>query len=102
METHEALNDLGERTQLMLKWIKAHNNYKGNDIADEEAKLGTNKPVLTNLPLPKREVYNIIEEHTRNLWQEKWKKNYKKQNYRKISPYCRQRPSEANNEIMPI
>ena len=39
-ETHELLNELGARTKLQLKWIKAHNNYKGNEIADQEAKLG--------------------------------------------------------------
>ena len=72
-ETHDLLNDLGKRTKLDLRWIKAHNNYRGNEIADEEAKLGTTKPVLTNLPLPKSEVKNIIHAHTLKLWQERWK-----------------------------
>ena len=79
-ETHDKLNELGARTKLELCWIKAHNNYKGNEIADQEAKLGTLKPVNTPVPLPKRELYNIIEASTCEKWQNRWKKTIQKSN----------------------
>ena len=33
------LNEIGEYRKLELCWIKAHNNYKGNEIADKHAKI---------------------------------------------------------------
>ena len=53
-DTFESLNEIGRSTRLELRWIKAHNNYKDNEIADQEAKLGTTKPIDSLLPLPKR------------------------------------------------
>ena len=34
-DTHDMLNDLGYNVELC--WIKAHNDYKGNEIANQEA-----------------------------------------------------------------
>ena len=72
------LNELGTNRQLELCWIKAHNNYKGNEIADQEAKLGTTKPINTQVPIPKREIHNIIEASTRKIWEQRWKTQIKK------------------------
>ena len=44
-ETHELLNNLCSCTEKELRWINAQNNCKGDKIADQEAKLGTTKPV---------------------------------------------------------
>ena len=74
LDTFETLNELGRSTRLDLRWIKAHNNYKGNEIADQEAKLGASKPIDTLLPLPKREIHNRIKEHTSEVWADRYKK----------------------------
>ena len=65
------LNEIGRYRQLELRWIKAHNNYRGNEIADQEAKLGTTKPVLTNLPMPKSEISKVVLENTQQIWKER-------------------------------
>ena len=68
LDTFESLNELGRSTRLELRWIKAHNNYKGNEIADQEAKLGATKYIDMVLPLPKREIHNRIKQHTSKIW----------------------------------
>ena len=86
LDTFNALNDLGRSTRLELRWIKAHNNYKGNEIADQEAKLGTEKPVNTALPLPKCVVKGKIKEHTTNIWKERYKNQIKSSTMDKLVP----------------
>ena len=85
-ETHDMLNDLGSMTQLELCWIKAHNNYKGNEIADEEAKIGTTKPINTNVPLPKSEINKLIRESTHEIWKSRWKTQIMSTTTRRLMP----------------
>ena len=85
-ETHDMLNEIGRYRQLELHWIKAHNNYRGNEIADQEAKLGTRKPVEIQLPIPKREIRNIIEANTKKIWQSKWKTQLKSKTMERLMP----------------
>ena len=63
LETIEALNILGEKTyRLELSWIKAHNNYMGNERADELAR----NAIYNNIVL-----FNIAPPHSlfkSNLW----------------------------------
>ena len=85
-ETHDMLHDLGESTQLELCWIKAHDNYTGNEIADQEAKLGTSKPIQTQVPLPKREIHKTIEESTHEIWQNRWERQIKSKTIETLMP----------------
>ena len=77
LDTLEALNALGKRTRLMLKWIKAHNNYKGNEIADTQAKLGATKPAQVRVPIPKSEINNVIKSNTMKIWSNRYANQFK-------------------------
>ena len=86
LDTLEALNDLGRVTRLELRWIKAHNNYKGNEVADQEAKLGTLKPFNSHIPLPKREIHNRIRENTTKRWKDRYQKLIKSRTLELLVP----------------
>ena len=74
-ETIWALNRLGEKCfRLEINWIKAHNNYKGNERADELARQAVQlDDIYTGLNPPastlKRNLWNAIY----NLWDKEWK-----------------------------
>lgn len=47
------LNSLGETTTVEIKYIQAHRNHTGNEVADCDAKLGTkNTYNKVNIPPP--------------------------------------------------
>ena len=47
-----ALNTLGESNEITLRWIPAHCGYKGNELADQLAKRGSNNDRATRIKLP--------------------------------------------------
>ena len=72
LEVKEALNALCNRTDVELSWIKAHVNYKGNEMADRLAKTGT-KLMATETVGPGRTTINgKITQHIYSLWNERW------------------------------
>ena len=67
------LNTLGEHTDICISWIKAHNNYLGNELADEKAKEGAHSddiPVMNRSA--KSEIRNTIDLHYSELWNKRW------------------------------
>lgn len=70
-EAKESLNELGQKIQIEIKWIKAHIHHPGNEIADEEAKKGTLLPDMEEVPLNKVETNAIIDDHIYELWNKK-------------------------------
>ena len=75
METMIALNELGETCQrLELCWVKAHNNYFGNERADELARNAVYENViLFSVPPPhsffKLSLWEAIYEDWKTRWQ---------------------------------
>ena len=51
-ETKSSLNKLGENNQVTLNWIPAHEDHKGNEIADRLAKRGSRVGVRGDDPPP--------------------------------------------------
>ena len=57
-----------KKINITIKWVKAHNNFLGNDIADEEAKKGTDKPNTCGIGYSKNKLKQNIREHFDHLW----------------------------------
>jgi ribonuclease HI/retron-type reverse transcriptase len=80
----KSLNDLASKTEVRLRWIKAHVNHKGNEAADSLAKAGAvaymqdvnlNGLVVEDLnevPPPYSHLVNIVTKGVEKLWSERW------------------------------
>ena len=76
METKDALNDAGKLKQISIRWIKAHVNHYGNELADILAKdgaegLGSNPP--SSLPTSATVVASKIDKAILDIWNQRWK-----------------------------
>ena len=49
IQCHEALDELAKRNTVYIKWIAAHVGHRGNERADELAKIGTTSTSLVSL-----------------------------------------------------
>jgi ribonuclease HI len=67
-----ALNTLGEHTTVELHWIKAHADYKGNELADELAKEGTLLPDSIGAATSRNAKKTEIKQATMKNWNERW------------------------------
>ena len=71
MKATEALNALGQgRERLELNWIKAHNNYPGNERADELAQNAIYHNIVNFDADPPFTV--LKSKLNENLWNEEW------------------------------
>ena len=72
----KALNQLKSKViTLSVIWIKAHNGFTGNELADKYAKLGTidtSNHMITQTT--KQEIKNIIETKSNEYWCRKWER----------------------------
>jgi ribonuclease HI len=76
------LNNLGEKLEVTINWIKAHQGHAKNDMADECAKAGsklTTRPMLSTA-IPEATIQKRIKEYVVKKWNTEWA-NY---------PHCRQ------------
>ena len=74
MKTMEAMHELGSSNQVWLSWVKAHNNFAPNEIADVLAKVGAtlvNGPDF-NHPVPAGYNRQLIEEEVQRRWKTEW------------------------------
>ena len=67
----QELNNLATNRKVTVRWIRAHVGYYGNELADEQAKIGSELP--TNGPSPlthlsKSQLNNLIAEHSTKEW----------------------------------
>ena len=86
LETISLMNELGKKTKLDIKWIKAHIGHKGNEIADAEAKKAANRSAKT---LPRSDRINArktIEEYVHNKWKQRWAGRIKSSNLETFLP----------------
>ena len=58
---------------LVLNWIPSHENIRGNEKADQIAKLGQNNPKIENLPITFDHLRNQIKQNIRGQWGENWR-----------------------------
>jgi hypothetical protein len=80
----KSLNDLASKTEVRLRWIKAHVNHKGNEMADSLAKAGAVAHMqdvnlnglvvedLNEVPPPYSHLVNIVTKGVEKLWSDKW------------------------------
>ena len=67
------LNQLSQLTEVELKWVKAHVNIRGNEIADTQAKLGTkNRANKIDCPAPISWAKQLIKQGSYKDWTHKW------------------------------
>ena len=74
-ETRSSLNNASRTNSITIHWIKAHNNFYGNELADQLAKdgaMGLGTGPYIQVPLSKTvartEVFNSISD----LWNKRW------------------------------
>ncbi len=72
-ECMKKLCQLGAKTKLTLRWVRAHIGTEGNELADALAKQGSIEadPVVVQLPRIYRK--QILRSYTEKLWLEEWK-----------------------------
>ena len=69
----DTLNQLGTKTIVTIKWVKAHNDHVGNEYADYEAKLGTcNVHNLVHIAPPLSWAKGKISQFYQKSWDERW------------------------------
>ena len=69
------LNLLGKTNFIVLRWIKAHVNWKYNEVADKLAKKGAdpNCKRFGDIPMPsKRSIYSDVENMILRKWTYRW------------------------------
>ena len=74
------LNKACDTNPIIIKWIKAHVNHKGNEIGDRAAKTGCCLPTKEQIPVSRVFVKNKIKEELYNKWSRRWQ----------TAPDCRQ------------
>jgi ribonuclease HI len=81
METKLLLNELGTRAEnITLQYIKAHNDIRGNELADRIAKeysqhdtaILTDAEKRLNLPWAKKIIHGKIKAITTTKWESRW------------------------------
>ena len=78
----KSLNDLASYTSVKLRWIKAHVGHRGNEQADQIAKIGATAQYpyhvdhgvveLFNVPAPYSYLAHIVEKGVEDLWTHEW------------------------------
>ena len=68
-----SLNNLAKSKTVVLKWVKAHNDITGNELADQLAKDGTTNTVnKVEIPPPPSWAKHKIAQFIGEKWSERW------------------------------
>lgn len=68
-----ALNTLGETREVVIKWIKSHSDFTGNEAADAEAKSGSRSNIMEAIPSPSNAFKTTLREKLEKRWNQQWK-----------------------------
>jgi len=75
------------QNSITVVWIPSHVDIQGNEAADRLAKDALkNESIDLNVNLGFNEVYEDINQHVLQVWQDKWSKAQKGAHYRSIEP----------------
>lgn len=75
LEGHRALNQLAEHNKVTLVWVPGHSGIDGNDLADERARLGAQRPFIGPNPqygFTKKDIITMITKLTKGESKEFW------------------------------
>ena len=75
-DTKVLLNELADRGDLTLVWLKSHVGIEGNERADDMAKQGGKDGELVEVGMPISEIKNKIKKISESIWKDEWQ-NYK-------------------------
>ena len=70
-QAKESLNLISNH-EVVINWIKAHVNHKGNEIADNLAKTGCKLPCAEGTPLSQAFVKEAIKKELYKEWDRRW------------------------------
>ena len=65
-EAINELNRLSEELSIEIKWIRAHVNFKGNEDADAQAKLGSELEQTSEINIPVNAIKHEIDIYVRD------------------------------------
>ena len=74
-QTYKMLNKLAAKFRVVLNWIRAHNEFNGNELADKAAKGGATSsslPILGDIPLPMSYFKAKISSRVLEDWNAEW------------------------------
>ena len=71
------LNALGRNNTVHLEWIKAHHGYAGNELADEQAKIGASSPIIGPEPFLWFPSAHVTQHHN-NFYKKRWTTSWSK------------------------
>lgn len=66
------LNKLSQRKSVEIKWVKAHFDHTGNELADALAKNGTTMQMEEQIPPPLKVATRKLEMATFKAWNQRW------------------------------
>jgi ribonuclease HI len=75
LSANRSLRALGRTTGVTLRWIRAHENHRGNELADGAAKEATKERIMVAepvLPLAANVVRGILRDAVAAKWEKKW------------------------------
>ena len=80
-------------------WITSHVDIQGNEISDKLAAeaLG-NQNIDVNVSLGLNELYEDVNQHVLQVWQEQFSKTHKGSHYRSIEPLVSNKSKYADNK----
>lgn len=75
-----------ERHTITVNWIKAHNDYEGNELADMLAKdgaQGLGNGVVITTKVATKVIKTNITRHTTKIWNKRWEEGKDARVYKK-------------------
>ena len=99
IQCHSALEDLGARNSVRVRWIPGHEGHDGNERADKLAKEGTIAPNKQSGFIPQSHIKSLINTTTRKFSVQRWKEGSCKHLTRTMGPVGSDRHSRVQTSL---